>query len=55
MAKKHDIELGGDRRSLDRPGWTSADLHAYRHKHGTRRNGLVFIVKDYYVKSRGLC
>lgn len=47
------IELGSNQESLKRPSWTSKDLHAYRHKH-TTVHGRFVILKDYYVKSKGL-
>ena len=47
--KKRDIVLGSDRRSLDRPAWTTFDREAYRHKHKNSE-----IIKNYYVKREGL-
>ena len=41
---KRDLTLGSDRRSLDRPAWTTFDREAYKHKH---KND---IIKNYYVK-----
>ena len=46
---RKEIQLGGDRKSLDRPAWTSTDLHAYNNKHTFGGK----ILKDYYIKSMG--
>lgn len=40
-------------RSLDRPAWTSDNLHAYRNKY-TIVNGKHVVLVDYYVKTGGL-
>lgn len=39
--------------SVERPGWTQKNLHAYRDRI-TKINGRTVIIKDYYVKSKGL-
>ena len=55
MSKDKDvvIELGGDVRSLNRPGWTSDDLHAYRHKYPAGCKFPKGRIDSYYAKSGG--
>jgi len=40
-----------DKQSLQRPAWTQADLHAYRHRY---IGGKIGIIENYFVKSKGL-
>lgn len=41
--------------SLQRPGWTQDNLHAYRDKRFTKIKGqFQTIVKDYFVKTEGM-
>jgi hypothetical protein len=51
------MTLFNESRSLERPAWTSDDLHAYNHKHvGAKRVGNEIrpaILHDYYIKSEG--
>lgn len=47
------INLGANRESLKRPSWTQDNLHAYRDKHTVIEKRFV-ILKDYYIKSKGL-
>ena len=57
---KMKLNLNNNRKSLDRAGWTSmtetGNLQAYKHKQcRTRVNGeIVPIIRDYYVRSRGM-
>jgi len=39
--------------SLERPSWTQNNLHAYRDRI-TKVQGRTVIMKDYYVKTKGL-
>lgn len=52
------IKLGDNRESLKRPSWTQDNLNAYRDKYTVVRSqglkGRYAIIKDYYVKSKGL-
>jgi len=47
------INLDNNYKSLERPAWTQDNLYAYRNKY-CYRNGKYIIIKDYFVKSKGL-
>ena len=47
------LELGGSRKSLDRPAWTSDNLFAFRHKHTIVRGKFQKIINFYHREKRG--
>jgi len=47
--KEKEVSFGNEAQSLCRPGWTSDDLHAYKHKHTQCQ-----IIENYYVRRGGL-
>lgn len=51
---KANLIMGSDGASLTRPAWTSENLYAYKDKHVRARFDRPPILKDYYVRGRGL-
>ena len=49
QTKRDRIAVGNEKESINRPAWTSTDLHACRHKHV-----MGGVIENHYVRSRGL-
>ena len=47
--KRDKIAVGNEKESINRPAWTSTDLHACRHK-----QAMGGVIENHYVRSRGL-